>query len=95
MSNTEYSNVSGLTGCWWKYPLAKQKEQRKKCEDETLNLKSRKADEDAKYAEAVLIKAKQVDQNAWSPLAITGVIVGSLFAITLMIVVIKRSQKTK
>ena len=58
------------------------------------NLKSGSTETDLTLAKAALTKASQPETNTqMSPLAITGIIVGSLIAITIMVVVIKKIKK--
>lgn len=56
--------------------------------------KSGNTETDKLLAQATVLKAGQTQpDNQMSPLAITGIIVGSLLAITVMVVVIKKIKK--
>jgi hypothetical protein len=46
-------------------------------------------------AEAALAAASQEQEAGWSPLAVTGVVAGSMLAIGLMVVIIKRAKAKK
>lgn len=88
--NNEWSNIGG---CSWKHPFNKDK----RTECEALYLEKReggakniKAQADLTLAQAAYEKATKTDESGWSPLAVGGVIVGSLLAIGLMVVIIKR-----
>ena len=88
-------NYSNAGGCQILHPFSKSR--RDDCEKAhlaALNAKSGNTESDKLLAKAALIKASQPQVNTqMSPLAITGIIVGSLLAITLMIVVIKKIKK--
>lgn len=60
---------------------------------EKRDAKSGNTESDKLIAQAALLKAGKVDSSQMSPLAITGIIVGSLLAITVMVVVIKKVRK--
>ena len=60
---------------------------------EKRDAKSGNTESDKLLAQAAVLKAGQVDSSQMSPLAITGIIVGSLLAITVMVVVIKKVKK--
>ena len=61
---------------------------------EKRDAKSGNTETDKILAQAALTKASQPEVNTqMSPLAITGIIVGSLLAITVMVVVIKKVRK--
>lgn len=77
-----------LSGCGLKHPFDKAK--RARCEDEFSKDKSSSAETDKMLAQAVLNKSTQAPDTGMSAMAITGIIVGSLLAITLMVVVIKK-----
>lgn len=78
-----------------------RKDKRKACEEargerktEKLQAKSGNTETDKILAQAALTKASQVETNTqMSPLAIGGIIIGSLIAITIMVVVIKKIKK--
>jgi hypothetical protein len=88
-------NYNYAGGCGVKHPFNKAK--RAECERihlEKKNIKSGNTESDKLLAQAAVLKAGQVETNTqMSPLAITGIIVGSLLAITLMVVVIKKVKK--
>ena len=89
------NNYSYAGGCGIKHPFNKAK--RAECEKihlEKVNAKRGNTESDKLLAQAALAKASQPELNTqMSPLAITGIIVGSLLAITLMVVVIKKVKK--
>ncbi len=60
---------------------------------EKRDAKSGNTESDKLLAQAAVLKAGQVDASQMSPLAITGIIIGSLLAITVMVVVIKKVKK--
>jgi hypothetical protein len=86
-------------GCGWLYPF--NKERRNDCEQKfekrretKLNLKVSDAESNKMLSEAAALKSSKTESNTqMSPLAITGIIVGSLLAITVMVVVIKKVNK--
>ena len=82
-------------GCGVKHPFNATK--RAECEKihlEKINAKSGNSESDKLLAQAALLKAGKTEADTqMSPLAITGIIVGSLLAITLMVVVIKKIKK--
>ena len=83
-------------GCGIKHPFNASK--RAECERihlEKKNLKGGNSETDKLLAQAALLKAGQVDKSQMSPLAITGIIVGSLLAITVMVVVIKKVKANR
>jgi hypothetical protein len=87
-------NYNYAGGCGVKHPFNATK--RAECERlhlEKKNLKGGNSESDKLLAQAAVIKAGQVDSSQMSPLAITGIIVGSLLAITVMVVVIKKVKK--
>jgi hypothetical protein len=88
-------NYNYAGGCGVKHPFNKAK--RAECERihlEKKNIKSGNTESDKLLAQAAVLKAGQVETNTqMSPLAITGIIVGSLIAITIMVVVIKKVKK--
>ena len=90
-------NYNYAGGCGVKHPFNKAK--RAECEKihlEKKNIKGGNTEADITLAKAALLKAGQVETNTqMSPLAITGIIVGSLIAITVMVVVIKKVGKSK
>lgn len=89
MPKDDYNYASGLTGCGFKHPF--DKAARQACEKEVNDLKRTQAQADATLAAAAMTKASQAPQeDQWSPMAIAGVVIGSLVAITLMVVVIKK-----
>lgn len=84
---------SNVGGCSWKHPFNKEK--RAECEETYFqkkegSAKTIKANADLTLAQAAYEKATKTDESGWSPLAVGGVIVGSLLAIGLMVVIIKR-----
>lgn len=74
-------------GCGVLHPFNKKR--REECEAANLKAKTTETESDILLARATLLKAGQ-QQVQMSPLAITGIIVGSLLAITVMVVVIKK-----
>ena len=61
---------------------------------EKRDAKSGNTESDKLLAQAAVLKAGKVETDTqMSPLAITGIIVGSLLAITIMVVVIKKVKK--
>lgn len=101
-STDPYAYASGTSddynyagGCGVKHPFNASK--RAECERihlEKKNIKSGNTETDKILAEATRIKAGKTEPNTqMSPLAITGIIVGSLLAITVMVVVIKKVKK--
>lgn len=82
-------------GCGVKHPFDARK--RAECERihlEKVNAKSGNTESDKILAQAALLKASKTETDTqMSPLAITGIIVGSLLAITVMVVVIKKIKK--
>jgi len=87
------------SGCGVLHPFNKAK--REACEknaekkrETKLNIKVSDAESNKILAEAVALKSSKTESNTqMSPLAITGIIVGSLLAITVMVVVIKKVNK--
>lgn len=88
-------NYNYAGGCGVKHPFdAKKRAECEKIHLEKVNAKSGNTESNKILAQAALAKASQVDTNVqMSPLAITGIIVGSLLAITVMVVVIKKVKK--
>jgi hypothetical protein len=87
-------NYNYAGGCGVKHPFNKAK--RAECEKihlEKKNIKGGNTETDKILAQASLVKASQPQDTGMSPLAIGGIIVGSLLAITLMVVVIKKVGK--
>lgn len=62
---------------------------------EKRDAKSGNTETDKILAQAALLKAGQPQEVGMSPLAITGIIVGSLLAITVMVVVIKKVKANR
>lgn len=87
ITEDEY-NYAG--GCGVLHPFDKKK--REACEKANLTAKTTEKQSDVLLAQAALNKSLQKDEQM-SPLAITGIIVGSLLAITVMVVVIKKVRK--
>jgi hypothetical protein len=87
-------NYNYAGGCGIKHPFNASK--RAECEKihlEKKNIKSGNTESDKLLAQAALVKAGQIETPPMSPLAITGIIIGSLLAITVMVVVIKKVKK--
>ena len=88
-------NYNYAGGCGVKHPFDSVK--KAECERlhlEKKNIKSGNTESDILLAKAALLKAGKTEVDTqMSPLAITGIIVGSLLAITLMVVVIKKIKK--
>jgi hypothetical protein len=55
--------------------------------------KSTEAQADLVLAQAALEAQRKSDENAWSPLAVAGVVGASLLALTIMVVVIRKTKK--
>tara|TARA_R110000787_G_scaffold44415_4_gene109009 strand:- start:1386 stop:1661 length:276 start_codon:yes stop_codon:yes gene_type:complete len=55
--------------------------------------KAQDATSDAVIAQAGLEKIRNQEDESWSPMAVTGVVVGSLLAIAVMVVIIKKAKK--
>jgi hypothetical protein len=70
------------------------KKKREACYEQQKDAR-KESESDILYARAALLKAGKVDQAQMSPLAITGIIVGSLLAITVMVVVIKKVKANR
>jgi hypothetical protein len=88
-------NYDYAGGCGVKHPFdAKKRAECEKLHLEKKNIKSGNTETDKLLAQAALLKAGQAQTDTqMSPLAITGIIVGSLLAITVMVVVIKKVRK--
>lgn len=86
----DYAIGGQLDGCWLKYPGRKNKAKREECHAKAEKEKGSSAETDKMLAQAVLNKSTQAPDTGMSAMAITGIIVGSLLAITLMVVVIKK-----
>ena len=80
-------------GCGVLHPFSKKR--REACEAANLTAKTTETESDILLAKATLAKASQPQQAQMSPLAITGIIVGSLLAITVMVVVIKKVKANR
>jgi hypothetical protein len=80
-------------GCGVLHPFNSKK--REECEKANLTAKTTETESDILLAKATLAKASQPQQAPMSPLAITGIIVGSLLAITVMVVVIKKVKANR
>jgi len=90
----EHESWSNVGGCSWKNPFNKEK--RAECEDvfmkkQASSAKGVGAQADLLLAQAALESQKKVD-TGWSPLAVTGVVMGSLLGIALMVVIIKKAK---
>jgi len=86
----DYAIGGQLDGCWLKYPGRKNKTKREECHSLSTKEKTSSIETDKMLAQAVLAKSTQPKEEGMSAMAITGIIVGSLLAITLMVVVIKK-----
>ena len=82
----------GALGCDVLHWASKKK--REACYEQQKDAR-KESESDILYARAALLKAGKVDQAPMSPLAITGIIVGSLLAITVMVVVIKKVKANR
>jgi hypothetical protein len=91
----DYAIGGQLDGCWLKYPGKKNKAKREECHAKAEKDKGSSAETDRMLAQAVLNKSTQAPDQGLSAMAITGIIVGSLLAITLMVVVIKKVKTKK
>jgi hypothetical protein len=54
--------------------------------------KGQEAEADKILAQAALERVRKEEEKGWSPLAVTGVVVGSLLGIALMVVIIKKAK---
>lgn len=80
-----------VDGCFLKYPLPRDKSKRDKCHRLANEQATSSSKVDETLAQAALAKASQVQpDNSLTPLQITGIVVASLAAITIMVVVIKK-----
>lgn len=89
LENLDDYNYAG--GCYLKYPFDKAK--RDECEANSP--KNLSAQSDLLLAKATLDKVNKPQQQGMTPLQIVGVVAGSLMAITVMVVVIKRVKARK
>jgi len=91
MLNDTY-NYAG--GCGVLHPFNKDK--RAECEKaQAGSPKAVQAQADLLLSQAAVVKASQAPQeDKWGPWAITGVVIGSLAAITIMVLVIKKMKKS-
>lgn len=91
-----YNYASGYA-CGWivnKSKKAECEKVRDARKTQKSDAKSGNTETDKLIAQAALLKAGQPQTDTqMSPLAITGIIVGSLLAITVMVVVIKKVKK--
>lgn len=91
-----YNYASGYA-CGWivnKSKKAECEKVRDARKTQKRDAKSGNTESDKLLAQAALLKAGKPEVNTqMSPLAITGIVVGSLLAITLMVVVIKKIKK--
>lgn len=86
LTNNDWSNAGG---CF----LILNKEKRAECQrNESKNIK---AQADLELAQALRDKVNQPKQSGWTATQTTVAVVGSLLAITLMVVVIKRMKSSK
>jgi hypothetical protein len=84
----EYNYAGGTLSCDILHPI--RKKEREACYKARAE-SSKESESDVLLAKAALAKATQPQVNTqMSPLAITGIIAGSLLAITVMVVVIKK-----
>ena len=88
-----YNNASGVLSCGVTHPFSAKK--RQECQDAQNELAGKSADADLLMAQAVLAKSQQAQTEGLSAMAITGIIVGSLMAITVMVVVIKKVKANR
>ncbi len=84
----DYSNAGGCL-------LILNKDKRRECQDAQNQSAEASAQAELLTAQAILEKSKQKEEEGLSPMAITGIIVGSLMAITVMVVVIKKVKAKK
>jgi len=87
----EYDYAGGTLSCDILHPI--RKKEREACYKARAE-SSKESESDILLARAALAKASQ-QQVQMSPLAITGIIVGSLLAITVMVVVIKKVKANR
>lgn len=88
-----YSNAGGVISCAVAHPFNAGR--RKDCQDAQNKLAGDTAQSDLLMAQAVLAKAQQAPEEGLSPMAITGIVVASLMAITVMVVVIKKTKTAR
>lgn len=90
-SNAEgYSNIGG---CYFKHPFNMSR--RLDCE-ESFAASSHKvvsANADLALAQATMAKVSNVIPDAWTPLAVGGVVAVSLLGIATMVILIKKSKR--
>lgn len=88
----EHNGWSNASGCFLKFPFNKDK----RAECESSNPKATQAETDRLIAEALLEKQRRDAQpSGWTAGQTAAVAIGSLLAITLMIVVIKKMKAKK
>jgi hypothetical protein len=93
MKNNEWYNADGY-GFWCNKACAERKAaQGIPPLGSTRLAKQTQADAELLLAQAVSQKAGAESKEFWTPLAVTGVVVGSLLAITLMVIGIKKYAK--
>jgi hypothetical protein len=85
----DYSNASGGRLCFLKSGSKKEECLEAQAERKSSKPKSLEAQAELELAKAISEKAGQKEEGM-SAMAITGIIVGSLMAITVMVVVIKK-----
>ena len=91
----EYDYANGAIVCKALHPFNKTKEQECITKKAGSNSKLIEAQANLELARAAALKAGKAEQAPMSPLAITGIIVGSLLAITVMVVVIKKVKANR
>lgn len=91
-------NYSNAGGCGWAHPFSKKR--REECNERyeekqaaKTSATQKEADANLLLAQAAATQAAKQEQDKWSPLAVTGVIMGSMLAIGLLVLIIKRAKK--
>ena len=84
--NSDWSNAGG---CW----LILNREKKQACID--LKAKNIEAQADLELAQALRDKVNKPENTGWSATQTTMVVVGSLLALTVMVVVIKKARANK
>jgi hypothetical protein len=92
MEDQNWNNATGRLCGWIMNPAKKSECEEARDERKTgkLDAKSGNTESDKIIAQAILEKQRRPAEVGMSPMAITGIIVGSLMAITIMVVIIKK-----
>lgn len=90
LDSMEHNGWSNASGCFLKFPFNEEK----RAECESSNPKAIQAETDRIIAEAILEKQRKDSKpTGWTATQTAAVAIGSLLAITLMVIVIKRVKK--